>query len=83
MQAVKMRQLPVIVFALVLINISVQAANDTIPENVLLNQRSIGGWPQFYPDVSIYRSQITYNGNATINTMNVLNDVALRVNNQS
>ena len=157
MQSVNRQKLPVIVFALILININVQAANDTIPENVLLNQRSIGGWyknigigytkilsvaekaaltddksrndatidnnatnaeirylarlyketgnreyltsaengiryllkaqyknggwPQFYPDVSIYRSQITYNDNAMINTMNVLNDVALRVNN--
>jgi PelA/Pel-15E family pectate lyase len=157
MQTVKRWVLNVVVFILILLNINAKAANDTIPENVLLNQRSIGGWyknigigytktlsaaekaaliddkfrndatidnnatnaeirylarlyketgnkeyltaaengiryllkaqyknggwPQFYPDVSIYRSQITYNDNAMINTMNVLNDVALRVNN--
>jgi PelA/Pel-15E family pectate lyase len=35
-----------------------------------------GGWPQFYPDFSSYRSQITYNDNAMVNVLNVLQDVA-------
>jgi PelA/Pel-15E family pectate lyase len=42
----------------------------------LLNaQYANGGWPQYYPDFSLYRSQITYNDNAMINVLNVLQDV--------
>ncbi len=40
-----------------------------------------GGWPQFYPDFSSYRSEITYNDNAMINVLNVLDDVVKRKNN--
>jgi PelA/Pel-15E family pectate lyase len=40
-----------------------------------------GGWPQFYPDLSSYRYEITYNDNAMINAMKVLNDVVSRTNN--
>ncbi len=36
---------------------------------------SNGGWPQFFPDFSSYRSEITYNDNAMINVLNVLADV--------
>jgi PelA/Pel-15E family pectate lyase len=36
---------------------------------------SNGGWPQYYPDFSSYRSEITYNDNAMINVLNVLADV--------
>ncbi len=39
-----------------------------------------GGWPQFYPDTSLYRSEITYNDNAMINAMNVLWDVVHHAN---
>jgi PelA/Pel-15E family pectate lyase len=42
---------------------------------LLIMQHDNGGWPQFYPDFSSYRSQITYNDNAMINVMNVLWDV--------
>ncbi|MDE3234757.1 MAG: pectate lyase [Bacteroidota bacterium] len=35
-----------------------------------------GGWPQFYPDLSSYRHEITYNDNAMINVMNVLYDLS-------
>ncbi len=38
-------------------------------------QYANGGWPQFYPDFSSYRSQITYNDNAMVNVLNVLYDV--------
>ncbi len=41
----------------------------------LMAQDAAGGWPQFYPDSSIYRSQITYNDDAMINVMNVLQDI--------
>ncbi len=34
-----------------------------------------GGWPQYYPDFSSYRSEITYNDNAMVNVLNVLLDV--------
>jgi unsaturated rhamnogalacturonyl hydrolase len=39
-----------------------------------------GGFPQFYPDKSLYRSEITYNDNAMVNALNVLDDVALGTN---
>jgi PelA/Pel-15E family pectate lyase len=47
---------------------------------LLKMQYSNGGFPQFYPDSSIYRSQVTYNDNAMINAMNVLWDVAHKKN---
>lgn len=34
-----------------------------------------GGWPQYYPDSSLYRSQITYNDDAMINVLNILQDI--------
>ena len=39
-----------------------------------------GGWPQFFPDTSLYRSEITYNDNAMINAMNILWDVVHKTN---
>ncbi len=47
---------------------------------LLKAQYANGGWPQYYPDFSSYRSQITYNDNAMINVLNVLQDVALGKN---
>lgn len=44
-------------------------------EYLLKAQYANGGWPQYYPDFSSYRSQITYNDNAMINVVNVLEDV--------
>ncbi len=44
-------------------------------------QDNAGGWPQFYPDSSLYRSEITFNDNAMINAMKVLWDVAYGENN--
>lgn len=41
----------------------------------LLAQNKAGGWPQFYPDSSLYRGQITYNDDAMINVLNVLQDI--------
>ncbi len=40
-----------------------------------------GGWPQFYPDRSAYRGQITYNDNAMINVLNILQDIVEGKNN--
>lgn len=43
----------------------------------LLNaQYDNGGWPQYYPDSSLYRSQVTFNDNAIINVLILLNNVA-------
>ncbi|HET7899068.1 MAG TPA: pectate lyase, partial [Flavisolibacter sp.] len=47
---------------------------------LLKMQYANGGFPQFYPDTSLYRSEITYNDNAMINALNVLWDVAHRTN---
>ncbi|NCI51623.1 pectate lyase [Sediminibacterium roseum] len=38
-------------------------------------QYANGGWPQYYPDSALYRSQITYNDDAMVNVLNVLQDV--------
>jgi len=47
----------------------------------LLNaQYANGGWPQFFPDFSNYRSQITYNDNAMVNVLNVLYDAVYKKN---
>jgi PelA/Pel-15E family pectate lyase len=47
---------------------------------LLKAQYDNGGWPQYYPDSSHYRSQITYNDNAMINVLTVLQDVVLKQN---
>ncbi len=47
---------------------------------LLTAQYANGGWPQFFPDFSNYRSQITYNDNAMINVLNVLYDVVYKKN---
>jgi PelA/Pel-15E family pectate lyase len=41
---------------------------------ILMAQNAKGGWPQYYPDSSLYRAAITYNDNAMINVMEVLQD---------
>jgi PelA/Pel-15E family pectate lyase len=48
---------------------------------LLKAQYQNGGWPQFYPDFSLYRSEVTYNDNAMINALKVLQDVTLKRNN--
>lgn len=35
-----------------------------------------GGWPQYYPRKNIYRGEITYNDDAMINILNILEDIA-------
>ncbi|AHJ97138.1 pectate lyase [Hymenobacter swuensis] len=39
-----------------------------------------GGFPQYYPDLSSYRHQITYNDDAMIRALQVLRDVSRRAN---
>ena len=41
----------------------------------LIAQNAAGGWPQFYPDSALYRSQITYNDDAMVNVLNLLQDI--------
>ena len=43
---------------------------------ILLAQYDNGGWPQFYPDVSGYRRYITFNDDAMIGVMTVLQHIA-------
>jgi PelA/Pel-15E family pectate lyase len=48
---------------------------------LLKAQYSNGGWPQYYPDKSLYRAQVTYNDNAMVNVLNLLMDIAEKKNN--
>ncbi len=45
-------------------------------EYLLSGQYENGGWPQFWPEMHGYQIHITYNDDAMINTMNMLNDIA-------
>jgi PelA/Pel-15E family pectate lyase len=42
---------------------------------LLSAQYANGGWPQYYPDKSGYRSQVTFNDNAIINVLTVMEDI--------
>ena len=43
---------------------------------LLTAQYANGGWPQYYPDKSGYRHQITFNDNAMVNVMNLMWDIS-------
>ncbi|WP_460675641.1 pectate lyase [Hymenobacter coalescens] len=43
---------------------------------LLVMQHQNGGFPQFYPDSSSYRAQITYNDNAMVRALKLLKNVA-------
>jgi PelA/Pel-15E family pectate lyase len=45
-------------------------------EYLLRAQYANGGWPQFYPDHSSYRHQVTLNDDAMVHAITVLQDVA-------
>ncbi|WP_316844766.1 pectate lyase [Pedobacter psychrodurus] len=47
---------------------------------ILSAQYGNGGWPQYYPDKALYRSEITYNDDAMINVLNILQDIATQQN---
>lgn len=47
---------------------------------ILIAQYANGGWPQYYPDKALYRSEITYNDDAMINVLNILQDIATKKN---
>lgn len=43
---------------------------------LLTAQYENGGWPQYYPDRSLYRHQVTYNDDAMVRVLDLLQDVA-------
>lgn len=43
-------------------------------------QNANGGWPQYFPDKALYRAQITYNDDAMINVLNILQDIVTKSN---
>lgn len=43
-------------------------------------QYANGGWPQYYPDNSSYRAEITYNDDAMINVMNIMLNIVTQAN---
>lgn len=47
---------------------------------LLKAQYANGGWPQYYPDKSIYRAEITYNDDAIVNVLNIMQDIATQAN---
>lgn len=56
-------------------NTYLQAAEHGV-RYLLKAQYPNGGFPQYYPDTSNYRAQITYNDNAMVNALEVLHAVA-------
>jgi PelA/Pel-15E family pectate lyase len=48
---------------------------------LLKAQFPTGGWPMFYPDKRIYKGYITYNDNNMGNVMNLMFDLAHKINN--
>lgn len=49
-------------------------------EYLLEAQYANGGWPQYYPDNSSYRAEITFNDNAMINVLNIMLDISTKTN---
>ncbi|MFA6276471.1 MAG: pectate lyase [Pedobacter sp.] len=56
-----------------------QAAERGI-DYLLKAQYANGGWPQYYPDKSIYRAEITYNDDAIVNVLNIMHGIATQAN---
>nr|AAW84083.1 pectate lyase [uncultured bacterium] len=54
-----------------------QAATKGV-EYILSAQNDKGGWPQYYPDSSSYRGQITYNDGAMINVLEILLSISTK-----
>ena len=47
---------------------------------LLKAQYANGGWPQYYPDQSIYRAEITYNDDAMVNVLNIMLNIVTKAN---
>ncbi|WP_343532493.1 pectate lyase [Pedobacter sp.] len=56
-----------------------QAAEKGV-DYLLKAQYANGGWPQYYPDKSSYRAEITYNDNAMINALTVMLNIVYQIN---
>lgn len=56
-------------------NLTYRAAAEKGIKYLLQMQYPNGGFPQFYPDLSLYRHQITYNDNAMIQALEILRDL--------
>ncbi|WP_236705130.1 pectate lyase [Hymenobacter sp. AT01-02] len=61
-------------------NAAYKAAAERGIRYLLKMQYANGGFPQYYPDLSSYRHQITYNDNAMVRALQVLRDVSRRAN---
>ena len=59
-------------------NPAYQAAAEKGIRYLLQMQYANGGFPQYYPDLSSYRHQITYNDDAMIQALQILRDVSRR-----
>lgn len=57
-------------------NVAYLSAAERGIQYLLMMQYENGGFPQYYPNRSIYRKQITYNDNAMINALTVLYNVS-------
>lgn len=49
-------------------------------EYLLEAQYANGGWPQYYPDISSYRAEITFNDDAMINVLNIMLNISNKTN---
>jgi len=47
---------------------------------ILSAQYSNGGWPQYYPNKALYRSEITYNDNAMVNVLEIMQNIVTGTN---
>jgi len=47
---------------------------------LLKAQYENGGWPQYYPDRHLYRGEITYNDNAMLNALKIMQNVTTKQN---
>lgn len=47
---------------------------------LLKAQYANGGWPQYYPDKSSYRAEITYNDDAMVNVLNIMLSISTQTN---
>jgi PelA/Pel-15E family pectate lyase len=52
-------------------------AAETGIKYLLAMQYANGGFPQFFPDTSGYRKHITFNDNAMLNALRILNDISV------
>lgn len=47
---------------------------------LLTAQYANGGWPQYYPDASLYRAEITYNDDAIVDVLTIMLNISTQAN---